>query len=643
MNTIFYLLIFSFVNSLLTERDIASTIIRLPILLDPTENDLNIYGRVNVSLCSYDRPRLGRISILPSYSNTRVINHLSSMKLTRNIGTLKHPSDVNKFGLIKNIFESTDGGFSRSTNDLPTSDYFGFVVAITNNWVIIPSLIEEDGNAGKIYIYKRDGIIWKIFQKINVPGLLAGFNPNDNLLDFISEPGFKTIDIDREHLFIGDINYRNSDLKLVGVVFVYEFKDITDPLHQNQEWILAEKIEGPVPENENSLNKKFGTSYDGFGNYLTIGSEENNIILNENLIENTGAVYIYRKSIFNGWEFIQKLIGPEGIDYNEGEGFNNPKIVYNYLSVGASKYSSESTGYYSGRVYQYILNRAIGNFEYQNYYLDLYDNPNQSINETTSNYYFGYSISITGPWLIIGAPGLVDDTNNSNIIGKVYVYKRNGTRYNFFQELKGSKGHVDDNFGQSISCDHAICSITAPKNTIEGQSITKTITYLFEFTNEQWEEIQLIYHYNPLTLRDFGSRKITNIHYPWFVGGSFTRNNLDVPEIEGSGSAKVFPLRPLILYDTDASEGIDHWCYNVTSNLIPNESAEGHIEIDIYKSSTLNSTLDGLISRKSNNIFSPSTVDTGTTEILCIIALIVVIAGLVISFIALSLIPSTKN
>lgn len=656
IQSILFISLFGFATSLLTERDIYSTIVRLPIVIDPTENDLKVNGHVNVTLCTYDPPSLGQVTIYESFENVQTVNHVSGMTLDDETGALVSPTDIEELGTVQYILESTDGGFAAASNNLQISDYFGFAVAITNNWAFVPSLVEDE-TVGAFYVYQRNGMRWEFFQKIESPAGLVGasaiFDPqehgDENPWNFLNKPGFQTVSVDREHFFLGTADYTNSDFEEVGAVFIYEYSDVSDPVIQRSEWILNETIEGPgLPDNEN-FTTRFGTWYHGFGNYLAIGSEENNVTINGTFIRNTGAIYIYRKSILNGWEFRQKLTGPEGTpfrsDINQGEAFQNPVISFNRLYAGAPRYSSESTGYCSGRVYKYTLDRQAGEYNYDSRYFDLYDNPDQAQNETTANSFFGHSISVTGPWLVIGAPGSVSDMTRSTLRGQAHVYKWNGTAYNFFQKLEGSEGHVGDNFGQSINCDHGFCTITAPRNNITeiGQETTQSISYIFEYIGTEWVEIEQVYHRNPLVLIYFGSTKISDIYYPWFLGGAFTRTNPNNPDIEGAGSARIFPLRPLILYDTNAYVGVDHWCYNVTSDRVPDESAEGHVVVDVYRTDTSNPTLDNLINERANNILTSARVDVTATRWWCIAGLIILGTGILLAAGTIFILPSLKK
>jgi Ni,Fe-hydrogenase III small subunit len=65
-----------------------------------------------------------------------------------------------------------------------------------------------------------------------------------------------------------------------------------------------------------------------------------------------------------------------------------------------------------------------------------------------SHDYFGYSVSISGDQLVVGAH--LDDDNGSNS-GSVYVYEKQGGVWTYKQKLTAFDGAADDRFGNSVS------------------------------------------------------------------------------------------------------------------------------------------------------------------------------------------------
>jgi hypothetical protein len=68
---------------------------------------------------------------------------------------------------------------------------------------------------------------------------------------------------------------------------------------------------------------------------------------------------------------------------------------------------------------------------------------------------FGESVSITGDYAIVGAPW---DDGNGVLSGSAYIYKRNGITWNERAKINASDGAVEDMFGYSVSIsgDYAI-------------------------------------------------------------------------------------------------------------------------------------------------------------------------------------------
>ena len=74
--------------------------------------------------------------------------------------------------------------------------------------------------------------------------------------------------------------------------------------------------------------------------------------------------------------------------------------------------------------------------------------------------YFGYSVSISGDYVIVGAYG--DDDNGSDS-GSAYIFERTGGEWIQRATLKAGDGAAGDNFGYSVSIsgDHAIVGASA--------------------------------------------------------------------------------------------------------------------------------------------------------------------------------------
>ncbi len=632
--------------------DMYKTGVYYALTVSPTDNDVGVAATsLTASLCSYDRPTLATsVEFLPMRESLPVTNHNSSLvtldELTGAIEVTLGDDLANS-----SILTATDGGLYIGLNDLSLADHFGFTVAISDYWLFTTSLL-ENGSPGAIYVYFRAFDRYNFYQKIEAAGGLVGafsdFDPisdaNANPWNFINKPGFTRIHVDREHFFIGDANGLDALSRSTGSLDIYTRQDSTNDLVHNPLWELTQTIYGDPPTDSGD-DTAFGAYFDAYGNFLLVGAAEQPYVdQNDTEIINSGAVYVYRKNALTArWERTQKLTSPEGFPFRNdtflGESFETPRIFTNRVAIGARTFGNDTTGYCSGRVYLYDLNRQTSELDYSDVYLSLYDSDTINNTESTEFSFFGYAIDMDQRWLIVGAPGEVRDGANTTEIeqrGQVLIYDWTGYTYDFYQHLEGSLGHTGDNFGQSISCDNGLCLISAPRTFIPGSgSQLQGVTYTFEFDGLDWIETKITMHNNSRSVISLGSSQIADVHWPWMVIGGMTQANpLDSDE-QGAGFAIACPARPILHYTPGPAPGSDFFCYNTTSDAFPGESFEGEIYVEIYMSETQAETNAPALQSDLINALLSSSTNTALCRTLQILTFI--FAGLAVLMIVIGL------
>ncbi|QQR92058.1 MAG: FG-GAP repeat protein [Myxococcales bacterium] len=93
----------------------------------------------------------------------------------------------------------------------------------------------------------------------------------------------------------------------------------------------------------------------------------------------------------------------------------------------------------------------------------------------------GYSIAIDGDWLIAGAPGRSDGSATS---GAVYLYRWNGSSWDFFNRYFGSLSNSDNHeFGSSVSIQGTrfVVGDVGPNNSAG-------YAYIFDWNGSTWQE-----------------------------------------------------------------------------------------------------------------------------------------------------------
>ena len=99
-----------------------------------------------------------------------------------------------------------------------------------------------------------------------------------------------------------------------------------------------------------------------------------------------------------------------------------------------------------------------------------------------TNYYFGYSVSMSGNYAIVGARD--EDTDELSNVGAVYIYKNTNGSWNEVQKIQPSDATNNTRFGWDLQIDGSYCVIG---------SYYKKKAYIFKLdTNGTWNEIKII-------------------------------------------------------------------------------------------------------------------------------------------------------
>ena len=99
----------------------------------------------------------------------------------------------------------------------------------------------------------------------------------------------------------------------------------------------------------------------------------------------------------------------------------------------------------------------------------------------TSSAAFGTSVSIDGDYVVVGAPGAVSNA------GRAYIFKRNGTAWELEEMLQAPDGVAGDRFGTSVSISGDYVIVGAPNNDVDGK-MNQGAAYVFSYNGTIWEE-----------------------------------------------------------------------------------------------------------------------------------------------------------
>lgn len=98
---------------------------------------------------------------------------------------------------------------------------------------------------------------------------------------------------------------------------------------------------------------------------------------------------------------------------------------------------------------------------------------------------FGYYVSITDDYAIVGAPG--DDVSGNINQGSAYIFVRNGTSWTEQTMLTGSDGESLDNFGISVSIS-GVYAIVGAYNDDIGADNNQGSAYIYKRSGSTWTQ-----------------------------------------------------------------------------------------------------------------------------------------------------------
>ena len=238
----------------------------------------------------------------------------------------------------------------------------------------------------------------------------------------------------------------------------------------------------PVGASDGSANDDFGYTVSISGNYAILAAPLATVGANTN----QGMVYMY---FFNGnnWVQQQKLTASDGAS---GDYFGaSTSISGNYAIVGAV---SDDIGSNTdqGSAYIFFYN---GTSWVQQQKLMAADG--------AANDYFGFSVSIQGNYVVVGAER--DAVGANPFQGSAYAFFYNGSNWIQQQKLTAADGAANDAFGSSVSISGNYIVIGAIDDDI-GANINQGSAYIFFYDGSSWAQQQKLTANDGKQNDDFG-------------------------------------------------------------------------------------------------------------------------------------------
>ena len=307
-------------------------------------------------------------------------------------------------GYCGTAFSEFDELAKFTASDGAANDYFGWSVSVSGDYTIVGAL--RDNSA---YVFERSGSSWSQAAKLTASGSAKG--------DWFG----RSVSISGNYVIIGaygeDINGANS-----GSAYVFE--------RSGSSWSQAAKLTA----SDSAAGDSFGNSVSISGDYAIVGA-----IGDDDNGNHTGSAYVFERS-GSSWIQTAKITASDGAaeDFFGG----SVSISGDYAIVGAS--ADDDNGNLSGSAY--IFEQS-GSSWSQTAKLTASDGAIED--------YFGLSVSVSSDYAIVGAYG---DDDNSVSSGSAYIFEHSGSSWSQTAKLTASDGAIEDYFGYSVSVssDYAI-------------------------------------------------------------------------------------------------------------------------------------------------------------------------------------------
>jgi len=306
----------------------------------------------------------------------------------------------------------------------PESDSFGTAVAISGDYAIVATPYEDDtsGNtSGKAYIYNATtGALVHILDNPNPDGTSA------------SDEFGKAVAISGDYAIVSAIG---EDENGTNSGKAYIFNAATG--------VLVHTLNSPIL---NPSGDQFGSSVSISDNYAIVGA----YFEDDSSGPYSGKAYIYNTTT---GALVHTLNNPNPDGNAVADFFSwSVSISDDYAIVGSI--NEKDAGNTSGKAY--IYNTTTGAL------VHTLDNPNPDGILGTYGDYFGYSVSISGDYAIVGAIRESDGSGGDNS-GKAYIYNvTTGALVHTLDNPNPFDTSTDDYFGRSvaISGDYAIVGVS---------------------------------------------------------------------------------------------------------------------------------------------------------------------------------------
>lgn len=316
-------------------------------------------------------------------------------------------------------------------------------------------------------------------------------------------------------------------LNHAGAAYIFERDD-------SGNWVQVQKITA----SDRAPSDRFGGSVAISGNYAIIGASFED---DDTALTHAGAAYIFERDVTGNWVEVQKIVAS---DRDVGAEFGyTVAISGNYAIVGAP-FKDEVTD--AGN----ILIEAGAAYIFKRDESGTWTQVQKIIpSHRDSDYRFGYSVSISGDYAIVGAYRDDVDATGTNPLqwaGAAYIFQRNAAgTWTQVQKIVASDREKNDRFGRAVAISGNYAIVGAPRDddgASGGNSVWKAgSAYIFEKSEAGiWSQVQKIVASDRGELDAFGISVAISGSYA-IVGAHYEDEDADGGNtMDKAGSAYIF-------------------------------------------------------------------------------------------------------
>eukprot|EP01041_Mallomonas_annulata_P012033 gene12033-25220_t len=337
--------------------------------------------------------------------------------------------------------------------------HFGHAVSLTEHTAAVGAYAE--GNGGSTYVFQLDNVKGGSGLRWNQVGIVTSADDNDDYFGY-------SVALNNETLYVGAYK---SDLSAGSSGAVYVFNDDGTGSHYKQTGLLSSFTP--------AANEFFGYALASDGPFTLVGAYGNNDRGND-----AGIVYVFQSQpTMNTYVNIARLYAA---DATEHDAFGSAVSMHGNLAV-IGAHGDETRGTASGSAYVYVYDSGSRVWA---------QDAKLTGSSVNAHDYFGYSVSIHGSFVLVGAyhgDGAVESS------GVVYVFmqaafKSGNTQLSGWYEitkLAPQDGTSSSYFGYSLSLSKNIAIVGAPGDDTLANAAGAS--YIYESGNHHWQMTYKMY------------------------------------------------------------------------------------------------------------------------------------------------------